>query len=123
MNIYTKLNKTLAKIDGVRPQNKKKRKRSKVRELERKRYSILTDDLSVCFKCKRPKNDLHEIYEGKNRQNSMIHGFVIPLCRECHFWIHHDIQMNEYYKQMCQKKFEENHTRDEFMDIIHRNYL
>jgi len=123
MNIYTKLNKTLATIDETRPQSKKKRKRSKVRELERKRYSILTDDLTICFKCKRPKQDLHEIYEGRNRQNSMKHGFVIPLCRECHYWIHHDIGLAEYYKQICQKEYERTHSRKEFMDIIHRNYL
>lgn len=45
-----------------------KNKSNKLSKLEKKRFSILTDDLEHCFICKErdesliPKDDLHEIY-------------------------------------------------------------
>lgn len=70
----------------------------------------------------------NEIFRGKNRQISIQYGFQNNLCLGCHekvtnlrgeYWILKD----EEWKQQAQKKFEETHTRAEFMALIGRNYL
>lgn len=100
-----------------------KNKSSKLVKLERERYSILTDDLKHCIICKQSPVDIHEIYSSGSRKQSMIHGFCCPLCRSCHQNITLNYQANLKLKQFCQKKYEENHTREEFMTIIHKNFL
>ena len=100
-----------------------KTKTSKLAKLERNRKSILTDDLETCFICKRQATEIHEIYSAGNRKASMIHGFCCPLCRKCHQHITLDYTNNLKLKQICQKKYEEEHTREEFLSIIHKNYL
>lgn len=54
--------------------------------MEKQRQSIFTTDLKTCIENKDHKGhiDLHEIYEGKNRFNSMKYAMVIPVCRTCH---------------------------------------
>lgn len=101
-----------------------KKKSSKLRKLEQNRFSILTDDLEHCYFCKRffrdiPKDDLHEIYGGSNRQRSMKHGFVAPLCRNCHQHLFVIYQL----KKICQEEFEKDHTREEFIRLIGKSYL
>jgi len=100
-----------------------KRKTLRLKELEHNRYSILTNDLTRCYICPRPKSDLHEIYEGCHRQNSMRYGLVLPLCKECHLKIHRSLNFALPYKQLGQSKFEETHSRDEFIKLFGRNYL
>lgn len=53
-----------------------------------KRYSIITDDPTQCFLCGARKEDLHEIFGGRNRQLSKIDGLVVPVCRKCHTMLH-----------------------------------
>lgn len=98
-------------------------KTNKLIQLERHRYSILTEDLEHCFLCGQKKNDIHEVYGGSNRQQSMKYGFCVPLCR-----FHHQVvtMMPLHNRQLqiwCQSEFEKTHTRKEFMDIIGKNYL
>lgn len=98
-------------------------KTSKLRNLERNRKSILTDDLEHCFICKRQATDLHEIYSAGSRKASMEHDFVAPLCRQCHQNITLNYGLNLRLKRLCQEKFEEMHERSEFLSIIHKSYL
>ena len=99
-----------------------KNKTSKLAKLERNRYSILTNDLEHCFICGQSPVDIHEIYGGCNRKQSMIYGFCMPLCRKHHSEITLNNILSNELKQVCQSKFEKTHTRDEFMAIIGRNY-
>lgn len=92
--------------------------------------SIVTDDYSQCFLCKGPKQCIHHIYFGSGRRNiSDREGFVVPLCNACHkdsmFGVHGKYGEKNalYLKQVCQEKYEETHTREEFMKLIGRNYL
>ncbi len=96
---------------------------SKITRLERMRFSILTKDLSKCFLCGKPKNDIHEIYEGARRIPSMKYGCCIPVCRSCHNHLHNDYNFALPYKQLCQKKFNELYGKDKFIEIFKRNYL
>ena len=98
-------------------------KSNNLRKLEKNRYSILTHNLDTCYICKQPSTDIHEIYGGSNRQNSMKNGFCIPLCRRCHQILTNDPKMALNYKILCQDRFEKSYTRKEFIDIIGKNYL
>ncbi|MBO7527833.1 MAG: hypothetical protein J6T74_08110 [Clostridia bacterium] len=100
-----------------------KTKTSKLAKLERNRKSILTDDLKHCFICKQSPVDIHEIYSGSNRKASMENNFCIPLCREHHQFATINSLFNMQLKRLCQTKFEETHSRVEFMQIIKKNYL
>ena len=41
-------------------------KTTKLINLEKQRKSILTKDMTVCYFCKKPKDDIHEIYGNIN---------------------------------------------------------
>lgn len=92
---------------------------SKQKQLEEKRYSILTKNLDKCYICKKVKDDIHEIYGGSNRKRSIENGFCVPLCRQCH--------QNELIIQklriIMQKEYEKNHTREEFIKLISKSYI
>lgn len=71
----------------------------------------------------------HHIYFNSNRKNSEKHGFTVWLCAVHHnmggngHCVHQCREMDLRLKRACQKKFEEAHTREEFMRIIGGNYL
>lgn len=101
-----------------------KKKSSKLAKLERNRFSILTNDLETCYICKKAKKkDLHEIYEGKNRQISMKYGLVIPVCRKCHDLITNDKTLQEKYHQVGQKVFKKHYKNENFEKVFGKNYL
>lgn len=100
-----------------------KKKTARLQKLERGRFSILTSDLKHCYLCGASPVDLHEIYGAGNRQASMRNGFVVPLCRRHHQQMHLNAELANELKIICQQKFEETHTRDDFMKEIHKNYI
>ena len=69
----------------------------------------------------------HHIYAGTNRQVSEKHGFKVWLRADWHNMSNYGVHLNKnldlHLKQECQRKFEETHTRAEFMALIGRNYL
>lgn len=94
--------------------------------LEKKRFSILTNDLTRCYVCGLPKHHLHEVYYGKNRTNSMKYGCVVPLCYEHHegnTGVHHNDTLNARLKVECQKKFEETYPTLDFRTIFYKSYI
>lgn len=99
-----------------------KYKTNKLKTLEKKRYSIFTEDLEHCILCNTTNVDINEIFMGRNRQNSMKYGLCIPLCRTHHRQYHNDRKMQLKWMQLAQKKFEESHTNTEWMNIFHKNY-
>lgn len=99
-----------------------KQKTSKLRKLEQQRHSILTDNLGKCYICGQPASEIHEIYAGSNRKQSMKYGFCVPLCRLCHFTTQTNAERMTELKEMCQAEFEKTHSRAEFMAIIGKNY-
>ena len=88
-----------------------------------------------CYLCRKMFNicndrGLHEhhIYEGygRRRQSEAI-GAKVWLCAKHHnmsdYGIHFNKEEDMELKRACQRKFEETHTREEFMEKIGRNYL
>lgn len=100
-----------------------KKKSRKLAKLEKNRYSILTNNLKRCYICKSKKEDIHEIYGGKNRQVSMKYGLVIPVCRKCHIKIPKDKSLNEKLHKVGQKAFEKEYKTENFMKVFGENYL
>ena len=97
-----------------------KKKSKKLAKLENNRFSIITNNLDKCYICKKAKKeDLHEVFGGRNRQTSMKYGLVIPVCRKCH----QDKTILKWLKKFVQLKFEETHTREEFIKIFGKSYL
>lgn len=103
---------------------KLKNKSNKLAKLERDRFSVFTDDLKHCILCGKKKNDLHEIFGGRNRLNYIKFNLVIPLCRERHYLNQDNPFFNEHWHKIGQEYFECNiGSRDEFLRIFRRNYL
>lgn len=73
--------------------------------------------------------DCHHIYFGGDRKTSDENGFWIWLRHDYHIadshhkTPHNDRELDLALKRMCQLKYEETHTREEFMKLIGRNYL
>ena len=101
-----------------------KNKSNKLAKLERDRYSVFTDDLEHCYLCGKKKEDLHEVYRGRNRINSIKYNFILPLCRECHSSNQNNPFFNDYWHRQGQLYWEEFiSTREEFIKVFRRNYL
>lgn len=99
-------------------------KSKKLTKLERNRASVFTSDLEHCYLCGKNKNDLHEIFGGRNRINSIKYNFVLPLCRECHSLNQNNLFFNDYWHRQGQIYWEENiGAREEFIEVFRRNYL
>lgn len=69
----------------------------------------------------------HHIYGGANRSISEKNGFYVYLTPHWHNMsdkgVHFNKELDLRLKMECQRKYEETHTRAEFMALIGRNYL
>ena len=103
---------------------KKIKKSSAIQKAERNRFSVFTEDLEHCIICGNKKDNLHEIFFGKNRMKSMNYGFVIPLCYNCHLEIHRNTQLQEIWHVRGQLYFEKHiGSRNEFIKAFGKNYI
>ncbi len=102
-----------------------KTKTKRLNKLERNRFSLFTDDLNSCFICGNKKDHLHEIFSGRNRQNSMRYGLVLPICSDCHMMYQNDPMFNEFWHKKAQLKFMEYYkkSKEEFLEIFKKNFL
>lgn len=89
--------------------------------------SILQDEKKCYITGRTGRLHLHHIYFGANRKISDKNGFTIWLIPELHNMSNQGIHFNRDFdlaiKRDCQRKFEENHTREEFIKLIGKNYL
>ena len=70
-----------------------------------------------------PKDDLHELLEGKNRQVSMKYGLVIPICRKCHNLVTNDKTLQDKLHKVAQKEFNKHYKAKNFIQIFGQSYL
>lgn len=96
----------------------------------KKRYSIITDDLTHCIECGRTDVELHEVWFGANRKLSIEDGLVIPLCKRFHhngnlIGIHCDYDLNLKYKKIAEEKWIEHYgkTKEDFIKRYGRSVL
>lgn len=92
--------------------------------------SILQSE-RVCYITSRTDH-LHEhhIYGGANRKVSEANGFKVWLTYDMHNGNNPEAVHNNSnqgwdlkLKQDCQRKYEETHSRSDFMKLVGRNYL
>lgn len=70
----------------------------------------------------------HHIYFGAGRRKiSDENGFGVYLRADWHnmadYGVHFNKALDLDLKRICQKKYEETHTREEFMALIGKSYL
>lgn len=92
--------------------------------------SILQPDITrstrKCYITERTDNiELHHIYPGKNRKTSDEQGFWVCLTAEMHRKVHDNPNkdLDLFIKRLCQRKYEETHTREGFLKLIGKSYL
>jgi len=73
--------------------------------------------------------DKHHIFFGNDRKTSEQNGFWVYLRHDHHIQDskfatpHNNADVDRWLKRKCQKKYEETHSREEFMALIGKNYL
>ena len=96
----------------------------------------IIQDQKECFIC-RVNYDVetieglheHHIFEGTARRKlSAKYGLKVYLCHRHHvtdtrYSIHYQKQLDLELKQLAQKKSEETHTREEFIENFIKSYL
>lgn len=83
-----------------------------------------------CFICSRTigLHDHHIYFGTARRKISEKYGFKVWLCYEHHegtYGVHGSKgnELNKYLKEVCQLKYEENHSRNEFRKIMGKSYI
>lgn len=92
--------------------------------------SLLTGWEEVCFLTGQTNCDLvrHEIFFGvANRELSKKYGMWVYLVPQLHNGsksaVHNNRELDLALKRTAQEKFEETHSREEFIRIFGRSYL
>lgn len=120
-NSFNPVPKTLQKSQQKKQKSAEMKKKSnKLAKLERERDKNITKE-GICEFCSKysKRLDPHEVYGGSNRQRSIKHKFVKLICSKCHS----NEKIIAQLRIDVQKKFEETHTREEFIKIIGKSYL
>ena len=89
--------------------------------------SILQRD-KRCYFCNRVTGlEKHHVFAGvANRRISEARGFWVMCCHDCHTGrdgVQYNKEKNIRLKQDTQRAFEKDHSHDEWMDLIRKNYL
>lgn len=97
---------------------------------EMRKPSILQDEKKCFFTGSTENLDCHHIYHGwGNRRISDENGFWVWLRHDLHIadsphkTPHNDIETDLELQRTCQKKYEETHSREDFISLVGRNYL
>ena len=88
--------------------------------------SKFTDDLEHCFVCGRPFPQIHHMMNKCHKAKAEKYGLILPLCANHHTGaegVHTKPERMLACRQMAQKKFEEEHTRDEWIKEFRKSYL
>lgn len=83
----------------------------------------MIQDRKECFLCGRWTGlDVHHIFNGPYRKRSDQDGLTCYLCRDCHRKVHEEAALRLRLKKVGQFIYEQDHTREEFMERYGRNY-
>ena len=68
--------------------------------------------------------DKHHIYHGPRRNAADEWGCWVWLRHDVHMSLHSwNTELDQQLKQECQKRFEELHGHDKFMEVFGKSYL
>lgn len=101
-----------------------KRKSNKLAKLERNRSSLFSNIKNKCMFCGSSYNlTWHEIFRGRNRQNSMKYKLCLRMCLNCHEKYQEDEKFNNEWHKKGQTIFNDVYPDLDFLEIFKRNYL
>ena len=97
---------------------------AKLRKLERNRFSLFTDDYNHCIICGSTYQlTWHEIFDDRNRPNSLRFGLCIRICLSCHKTLQNDKNFNEIWHKKGQAMFVKTYPDLDFAKMFRKNYL
>ena len=102
---------------------KMKQRSNKLTKLEKNRFSLFTDNMNKCYFCPNKKDHIHEIFCGRNRQNSMKYGLCLPICESCHSKYQNNFLFNKEWHKKGQAMFNKAYPDLNFENIFKKNYL
>lgn len=102
---------------------KMKQRSNKLAKLEKNRFSLFTDNMNKCYFCPNKKDHIHEIFCGRNRQNSMKYGLCLPICESCHSKYQNNFLFNKEWHKKGQAMFNKAYPDLNFENIFKKNYL
>lgn len=84
-------------------------------------------DMEHCMICGKPFPEWHHVFFGTaNRRQADNYGYIVPLCayhhREGKYSAHKSRELDLMLKRQAQALFEEDHTRQEFIQTFGRSY-
>ena len=85
--------------------------------------SLFTNNLNKCYFCDNKRENLHEVFYGKNRSNSIKYKLFIPVCNKHHRKCHNDIMLIDSLHKKGQVLFNINYPYLNFIDMFKENYL
>lgn len=89
--------------------------------------SILQTQKQCYFTGRTDKLHCHHIYGAGNRRISDREGFTVYLIPELHNMsskgVHFNRELDLQLKRDCQRKYEETHSREDFIKLIGKSYL
>lgn len=92
--------------------------------MSKKLKSIIVSDLTKCIECGKNSVQIHHCLYGNKRKQCDEDALVVPLCHECHRRLHdEDGELANKYKKIAQAKYEEKHTREEYLERYGKSYL
>jgi hypothetical protein len=79
-----------------------------------------------CYFCTAWLVEWHHVFSGPYRKKSTLYGYVVPLCIKHHNTspdgVHFNKEKRNELKRICQRHFEETHTREEFIATFGKSY-
>ena len=84
----------------------------------------MIDNNKVCFMCNNTNVEKHHIYKGhKCRQIADKEGMWVWLCRKHHEQMHKNRELDLELMKLGQEKYEQTHTRADFIEKFNKSYL
>ena len=84
-------------------------------------------DNESCYFCGAWLVEWHHVFGGAYRKKSTLYGYVCPLCIKHHNTppdgVHFHKENRNTLKRICQRHFEETHTREEFINTFGKSYI
>lgn len=112
--------KTLGYPKYTRPKRRKRHKASIIQPKDGRCYLCMMLRGDNAYK---PWLHEHHIFGGPRRKKSEAEGLKVYLCPEHHELIHHSNILSLSLKRTAQAEYEKTHTRQEFMNLMGKNYL
>ena len=108
-------------------------KQKAVKKKRKHKKSILQKKDGTCYLCVQegiyrmwPYLEEHHVFDGPNRIHSEAEGLKVYLCIDHHRGregVHNNISLMRKLQQQAQREYEKTHSRQQFMELIGRNYL